>query len=257
MAREITKEDVIAHKKKAIKTIDKMFETFINNPKYLKKADLIAYWLESYSSYVRNEEKFEYARLPKYERGNVISLNLGFNVGSEQGGLHYAIVLDNYNRLASRVVTIIPLSSGTSEDTFERDVFLGNELYEKLNSKYEKNSNIIEQELAEKTKILELLKKTIAENIQEQNEELQSCINEMEKNVDYLLEKKKELINYNKNIQNLKMGSIALTGQITTVSKMRIYRPKSSNDLLYGLKFSDGAMDKINERLKELYIFSK
>lgn len=45
--------------------------------------------------------------------------------------------------------------------------------------------------------------------------------------------------------------------QITTVSKMRIYKPKNSSDLLYGVKFSDGAMDKINEKLKELYVYSK
>ena len=53
------------------------------------------------------------------------------------------------------------------------------------------------------------------------------------------------------------MGSIALMEQITTVSKMRIYKPKNSNDLLFGIKFSDGAMDKINERLKELFVYSK
>ena len=38
---------------------------------------------------------------------------------------------------------------------------------------------------------------------------------------------------------------------------MRIYKPKSEHDLLYGIKYSDGALDKINERLKELFIYSK
>ena len=58
-------------------------------------------------------------------------------------------------------------------------------------------------------------------------------------------------------IDRLKSGSIALVGQITTVSKIRIYKPKSKNDLMYGLKLSDEAMDKINSMLREQYIYEK
>ena len=79
----------------------------------------------------------------------------------------------------------------------------------------------------------------------------------MEKRVDKLNERYRELDNYEKEINKLKSGSRAMMEQITTVSKMRIYKPKTSHDLLYGIKFSDGAMDKINEKLKELYIFGK
>ena len=38
---------------------------------------------------------------------------------------------------------------------------------------------------------------------------------------------------------------------------MRIYEPKNSSDLLYDIKFSDGAMDKINVQLKKLFVYSK
>ena len=67
----------------------------------------------------------------------------------------------------------------------------------------------------------------------------------------------KNLNIYSKELQKLKKGSIALMEQITTVSKMRIYKPKNENDLLYGIKYSDGVMDKINEQMKKLFIFSK
>lgn len=42
MAKTITKDDAIAHKKKAIRSIGNVFEAFINSPdsKHLKKADL-------------------------------------------------------------------------------------------------------------------------------------------------------------------------------------------------------------------------
>ena len=53
----------------------------------------------------------------------------------------------------------------------------------------------------------------------------------------------------------MKEGSIAKVEQITTISKQRIYDPKKNADVLSGIRFSDAAMDKINEKIKELYIF--
>ena len=53
----------------------------------------------------------------------------------------------------------------------------------------------------------------------------------------------------------MKNGSVAKIEQITTVSKQRIYIPKNKKDLLYGISFSKEAMEKINGKIKELYIF--
>ncbi|MCT3135805.1 type II toxin-antitoxin system PemK/MazF family toxin, partial [Lactococcus lactis] len=36
---------------------------------------------------------------------------MGFNIGNEEGGLHYAIVLDNNNALGHSLITIVPLTS--------------------------------------------------------------------------------------------------------------------------------------------------
>ncbi len=262
MGKNITDEDVIKHKKNAIKQLNNTFEIFINspNPKHKKKADLIAYWIESYSKYLVSEERFDYKLIPKYKRGDVISLDFGFNVGSEHGGLHYAIVLDNDNKQSSPVVTVIPLSSGKEYDTYERDIFLGNELHDKLDAKYNKLMNQIEQEISEMNETLNILRKTVEINIEPEADfikEVGNHLSNLEKRVDGLLVEKRKLQIYEKEILKLKSGSIALMEQITTVSKMRIYKPKNSSDLLYGVKFSDGAMDKINERLKELYLYSK
>jgi len=263
MAKNITKDDAIAHKKRAIRSIGNVFEAFINSPdsKHLKKADLLAYWLEGFSKYILDEEKFDYSRIPKYKRGEVVSVNFGFNVGSEHGGKHYAIVLDNDNKQSSRVITVIPLSSGTTEKTNERDVYLGNELYDKLKTKYDKLHEETQKELQETTQMLEVLKKTIAvdsgDEATSKPEELVELIKKLEERVDSINIKQRDLDSYEKEINKLKSGSRAMMEQITTISKMRIYKPKTSHDLLYGIKFSDGAMDKINEKLKELYVFSK
>lgn len=262
MGKNITDEDVIKHKKNAIKQLNNTFEIFINspNPKHKKKADLIAYWIESYSKYLVSEERFDYKLIPKYKRGDVISLDFGFNVGSEHGGLHYAIVLDNDNKQSSPVLTVIPLSSGKEYDTYERDIFLGNELHDKLDAKYNKLMNQIEQEISEMNETLNILRKTVEINNEPEADFIKKVgnhLSNLEKRVDGLLVEKRKLQIYEKEILKLKSGSIALMEQITTVSKMRIYKPKNSSDLLYDVKFSDGAMDKINERLKELYLYSK
>lgn len=49
--------------------------------------------------------------MKKYKRGSIIKANLGFNVGNEEGGLHYCIVLDKTNALSSGTLTVIPLTS--------------------------------------------------------------------------------------------------------------------------------------------------
>ncbi|MFR2234234.1 MAG: type II toxin-antitoxin system PemK/MazF family toxin [Lachnospiraceae bacterium] len=263
MGKQITDEELIKHKKSAIKKVNNVLEVFLNshNPKHKKKADLISYWLESYSQYLLNEEKFDYTTIPRYKRGDIISVNFGFNVGSEHGGLHYAIVLDNDNRQSSPVITVIPLSSGKEVDTYERDVYLGNELYEKLNAKYNKLNAQINEDLNNLCKTISVLAKsadTLAEdseaNLQKDVEEL---LAELRVRVETLNREKAMLKTYEKKLLKLKEGSIALMEQITTISKMRIYEPKNSSDLLYDIKFSDGAMDKINVQLKKLFVYSK
>lgn len=84
MSKEVTKDEVVTHKKKAIKALNKAFEALINSPKpqHQKKANLLAYWIESFSDYVLCEERFDYHKIPRYKRGEVISVNFGFNVGN-------------------------------------------------------------------------------------------------------------------------------------------------------------------------------
>ena len=256
MSREITIDNVVIHKKKAIKSVSDVFEAYINNPdsKYLKKADLLAFWLEAYCKYILEEETFNYSSVPKYKRGEVISVDFGFNVGSEHGGKHYAIVLDNDNKQSSRVITVIPLSSGTSEKTYERDVYLGNELYDKLKKKYDDLRKEYEKE-KEIAHYLSLLIESENDTVSEgERVDYSQLLEEKLKNI---ADREKDLNNYEKELSRLKYGSRALMEQLTTVSKMRIYQPKKSSDLLYGIKFSDGAMDKINDKLKELFVFTK
>ena len=45
--------------------------------------------------------------------------------------------------------------------------------------------------------------------------------------------------------------------QIRAISKMRIWDPKNTSGILYGIRLSDSTMDKINAKIKELFVFEK
>ena len=208
------------------------------------------------------EKSFDYSKVLKFKRGDIVNINFGFNIGSEHGGLHFAVVLDNDNKKSSPVITVLPLSSGTEETVYERDVFLGNELYEKLISKFSKLSLETKQkaidQAAEYEKLTNIINNLTSQQVEvstlnEINDMIESASNKL-KSLDQEIIK---LQKYEKDILKLKTGTVALMEQITTVSKMRIYKPKSSNDLLYEIGLSDGAMNKINDKLKNLYIYSK
>lgn len=273
MSKEFTKEDVIANKKEAIKSLNNFLESLINDSsansvKHLKKANLISYWLKNYVNYISFEEKFDSTKLIRYPRGSVIRLDFGFNIGKEFGGLHYAIVIDNDNKRNADVITVVPLSSTDGRTVHERSVDLGTELYQKVNDAQSILSSGAASELASLEKMINVLQNTRNALLQsykasngDVDPEWKRQFTEFEKYIDEvtvktnLLQKTVDNINRNnQEISKLKLGSMAIINQITTVSKQRIYAPKRSEDFLFGIKLSSAAMEKINEKLRELYI---
>ena len=138
LSEQRDKESVIQHKKHAIRSLNNLFESYISSdtPESLKKVDLMSYWIETYSQYIENEKEYDPKRQISYSRGDIIKVNFGFNIGAEYGGLHYAIVIDNKNDHSSPVVTVLPLTSGSEEETYKTDIYLGNELHSKIYDKW-------------------------------------------------------------------------------------------------------------------------
>jgi len=54
-------------------------------------------------------------------------------------------------------------------------------------------------------------------------------------------------------IQNMNRGSIALVNQITTISKIRIYDPKSNHAPLKGVKLSNDKLELIDKEILKLF----
>ena len=59
-----------------------------------------------------------------------------------------------------------------------------------------------------------------------------------------------------KEISQMKNGSIALINQITTISKQRIYNPKSDVDVLADIKLSNNSLNLIDTKIKKLFMKS-
>lgn len=219
------KEDIIENTKEAIKTVtDYLDECLANNETVdMKKANIFSYWLKDYINYIRTEKDFNPINLKTYKRGDVIKVNLGFNIGSELGGLHYCIVIDKKNDRNSPVLTVIPLSSKKTDKINKNSIDLGEDIYKKM---IKKSIQLFEESKSQirKDNIMEFYKKIIF--IQQ----------------------------INKEIEKMKCNSIALVNQIRVASKQRIYNPKTEFDVLSGIKLSNESLNLIDNKLKKLFI---
>jgi len=264
MDKTFSQSDAISLKKNGFKKLNSLIESYINesNPDkkedHIKKAALISKWLSQYANYIDFEERFNPTRNISYKRGDVVFVNFGFNLESEFGGEHYAVVLDQKNRHNASMITVIPLSSfKPNKPIHPHDVFLGNELYDKLRIKATNKLEHAAKELLEITNT----QKIISGFENELNDESIANLNKL---VDDLQTRslllRSEVANTEKLVKELsvmKAGSIAKIEQIRSISKIRIYQPKRKSDPLYGIRLSNVSMDKINDKLKELYIFSE
>lgn len=280
MSKEFTKEEVIQNKKDAIRRLNKLLEYYINNPseKHLKKAHLISYWIKDYVRMINFEDRFEPTKNIAYKRGNVVKINFGFKIGSEYGGLHYGVVLDNKNDHSSPVITVIPLTSvKDSSETHNNSVELGNDLYRTLKLKYDTISKALkaeQQEIVDTINAFSVLIEMVDEamNNFHNTNNFSEGAKELIKAKEYLdatdkldalwkekekhnLEQQEYLDKIGQEISRMKNGSIALVNQITTVSKIRIYDPCDLKGVLSGVSLSEDSMEKINEKIKELYVF--
>lgn len=248
------KEDVIKNKNDAIKILNNYLDTCISSDtKHLKKANLVSYWLKDYIKYIESEESFDSTKLKKYNRGDIIKVNLGFNIGNEEGGLHYCVVLDRVNARKYSTLTVIPLTSQKEGKGIPNSaIYLGTEIYDNL---YTKNGSLKENAKKKSKNYSDELKSI--QNLPENNEDEKIIktvkLNNINKKIQ-LLNVDIELINkIEKEISQMKNGSIALVNQITTISKQRIYNPKSDIDVLSGIKLSNNSLNLIDEKVKKLF----
>lgn len=223
--------NAITHKDKSLTRLDLSVNKHIVAKEY-KKSHLLSYWFEDFANYHDNEKSFRDAKMRTFKRGDIIKVNLGFNVGNELGGLHYCIVLNKIDRKTSGNLNVIPLTSFYEGKTINKytSVHLGNELYDCINKKID----ILKEEIGNNTKsIIDI------PNIKKLN------------NVELLRisQKLEHLTKTEEELDKMKTGSIALVNQITTISKQRIFL----TPVLYNVKISKESLDLIDNKIVEIF----
>lgn len=235
------------HKVASIAKLEKFIDSLINSkkPKDPGRADKLMYWIEDYTRLLKKEQTFDSTKLIKYKRGDIVKVHLGYRLGSEEGGLHFGIVLDVNNSKKSDTVTIVPLTSyKEGKRVHPSSVYLKNEVFLSVISKHDKLKNSIDEELKSCSEKIDSFKGDSA---------TVGDFYEIKQRIDDLTNKSNELKEIRNSIIKMKSGSVALINQITTISKLRIYDPMYSSNVLYGIRLSDTSMDLIDEKITELY----
>lgn len=248
MSRKKSTLELCQHREKAISKLDTFISSLIesDDPILQGKADKLSYWLEDWTTFLAYEPSFSAAKLRRYKRGEIVKAHLGFNIGSEEGGLHYAVVIEKNNAKSSPVVTVVPLTSIKPNTKLGRlhsgSVFLGNELFTSLNSKISSTHKHIRSELSLLNELLTSNKASTPEEFQQIEAKMDGLNSELE-----LLERMRS------EVFKMKKGSIALVNQVTTISKIRIYDPKTDHDILSGVKLSNEKLDAIDREIISKY----
>ena len=205
----------------------------------------LAYWVKDYADFLSKESTFKPEKLIRYKRGSVIKVHLGYRVGAEQGGLHYAIVMDRNNSIYSPTITVIPLTSVKEGVDLSKlhpsKLHIDNEIYTCVTTTLNQAITDLDRNL----KVLEALIEG-AEDKSEARKNISSDIKRLKQQLAYCKRLQTE-------VDHMKQGSIALIGQITTVSKLRIYNPKHKNDALSQIRVSPTTLDLLDAKVQELF----
>ena len=223
------KSKAITHKDLSLKRLDESFNKHIELLEY-KKSHLLAYWINDFANYHDEENTFDFSSLKNFKRGDIVKVNLGFNVGKELGGLHYCVVINKYDNKHSGTLNVIPLTSSKEDKIYNKKTCadLGDELYNVLFSKFT-------AELEQVTSRFGNL-----ENLP--YEERVKELKYISKRSDYLEKIRDE-------IHKMKHGSIAYVNQITTISKQRVFK----TPILSGIRISNNSLNLLDEKIKSIY----
>lgn len=215
--------NTIIHKDNSLNRLNLSFLKHIELKEY-KKSDLLAYWIYDYAVYHDEEKTFNISKSGIFSRGDIIKVNLGFNIGNELGGLHYCIVLTKYDNTRNGTLNVIPLTSKKPNKKYDSSaVNLGKELYTILQEKLKR----------EKEKLQQLLNEL-------------DIIDDIPINIQNIIEKEQKYIQKIEiEISKMKQDSIALINQITTISKQRIFK----DTLRRNVKLSNTSLDLIDKQI--------
>ncbi len=246
MSMKMDADQLQSHIEEAIKELNLLLNEWLTSSNEVdqKRAQILAYWIKTYTRMMRQEKQFNPASIPRLTRRQIVNVDFGFRIGSELGGLHYALVLDKKNSMNANTVTVLPL--GSLKDNFKptkSKIVLTTGIYESLQGKAQEQLAQANTIISKLLRDSELLKMSEEERVAEIGRRYVLAKN--------MLDSAKASVD---KMNKLKHGSVVNLSQITTVSKMRIKEPVTPKDALYGVKVSLEDMARIEQAFIELYI---
>lgn len=243
---------------KASKNFEKVHSTFKNNNKFR----FLPNWLEKESNLFLSETQNTSKSYNVLKRGSLIFVDFGINIGSELSNRHWAIVLNKNDSPKSRNLTVLPISSKEKKFSVMIDEVIQQKskrfllpILDKIGFDY---FSIIHYALTEITPFdlgsaEEIYQEFLIQYGDAYNSESAKEIYDngagMEK-VENTNRKLKDLVNH---YQRFNKISYAKCDQIKTISKDRIIYINEL-DPCGKIKVSDETLDRIDEKLKELYL---
>ncbi len=162
----------------------------------------------------------------------VIEISKQYNIGNELGGLHYCVVINKFDNPFNGTLNVIPLTSKKENKRYHKScVSLGSELYNILSTNIERENNKLNNLLNELDK-LDNIPEDFSKAILKQMRYLEKLGNEINK---------------------LKIDSIALITQITTISKHRIY----DDIILRKVRLSANSLNVIDKKINYYFTNQK
>ena len=249
------------------------------------RAAVLYYGLFGQLEKLKNEKIFHQNNKKHFislKRGSIIKIDFGLPLGSEFGGLHYAIVLHDSNA-ANPLVSVLPIKSYKGNNIYKTDILFDEEIYQAIRSHLliaksirrhrikafktflRDHNKRIENLFAQAAKEGFSLKKgsfDLLGVIIHGSNQLKTALRESSNIPKEELKKMQDRILRNMNnvkviaqeSKKFKKQSVGITSQVRTLSKIRIKFPSNRFDPLYNIRIDSETLNKIRQALRSYYL---
>lgn len=249
------------------------------------RAAVLYYGLFGQLEKLKNEKIFHQNNKKHFislKRGSIIKIDFGLPLGSEFGGLHYAIVLHDSNA-ANPLVSVLPIKSYKGNNIYKTDILFDEEIYQAIRSHLliaksirrhrikafktflRDHNKRIENLFAQAAKEGFSLKKDsfdLLGVIIHGSNQLKTALRESSNIPKEELKKMQDRILRNMNnvkviaqeSKKFKKQSVGITSQVRALSKIRIKFPSNRFDPLYNIRIDSETLNKIRQALRSYYL---
>jgi mRNA interferase MazF len=222
-------EDHVQLKSSARKISDALYNVLIAMD--FKRATKVINWLDTWiNKYLQWETNYDSERIKAdFRRGHFVYANFGFNIGKEFGGIHYGLILDNFNGKKNGTIMIVPVKSLDSGEVIDSkyEIIIGYGLFDK-------------EEITDLNSKIELIKSEILNNDKLSDTDIKF--------------RESQLKEYQDKFDELNVASVAKVSQIRALSKIRVLYPKKDTDKIYSVKVDTPILNKIDEMIMNLFL---